>query len=178
MNVFVCDPDPRRAAQALADRHVVKMPLESTQIFCTLADELGLAGPGSRLRWYRPTHRSHPCTRGVSRFPEYRRWVAIHTDGLFNEYELRFGREHAAREVFERAVLALQVELDTRNPPPEPHASWPVCPQVEPDIVASYRRVLRDKYAAWGDLARWTKRGRPDWLAASSPGCATSLLEI
>ena len=36
MNIFYLDRDPRIAAQMHCDKHVVKMPLESAQMLCTL----------------------------------------------------------------------------------------------------------------------------------------------
>lgn len=170
MNVFLCDHDPKVAAQSLADQHVVKMPLEGTQILCTLATTLGIrpAEP-----WYKPTHRSHPCTLGVGRDPEYRRWVVLHVDGLFDEYEHRFGREHASRPVFERVSDAL--EIPRIGPAPEVQDSWPACPRVDPSLVQSYRTVLARKYATWPD-ARWRRRTPPVWLGPGltrGPGALT-----
>lgn len=161
MNVFICDPDPRVAARALADRHVVKMPLESTQILCTVGPAiLGFQPPG---RWYKPTHRGHPCTRATQEDPEYRRWMVLYTVSLFDEYEHRFGRPHASREVFDSAVRALCIDLNAPAPPPT--QGWPACPRVVPDTVESYRAVLRRKYAEWGESARWTRSSPPSWLA-------------
>lgn len=37
MNIFVVDTDPRKAAQSLCDKHVVKMVLETAQILSTIS---------------------------------------------------------------------------------------------------------------------------------------------
>lgn len=56
MNIFVLDYNPKLAAQYHCDKHVVKMILESTQIVCSVANELGIETP------YETTHYNHPCT--------------------------------------------------------------------------------------------------------------------
>ena len=43
MNVFIVDADPKQAAIALADRHVVKMPLEAGQMLSTVLRGRGLS---------------------------------------------------------------------------------------------------------------------------------------
>lgn len=37
MNIFVLDTDPEIAAILHCDKHIVKMPLETAQMLCTIA---------------------------------------------------------------------------------------------------------------------------------------------
>jgi len=53
MNVFVLDEDPVLSAN-LCDKHIVKMPLETAQILCTVARSKGHNAP------YKSTHIKHP----------------------------------------------------------------------------------------------------------------------
>ena len=39
MNIFVTDPSPTASAQALPDKHVVKMPLETCQMLSIVCSE-------------------------------------------------------------------------------------------------------------------------------------------
>ena len=52
MNIFYLDRDPRRAAEMMHDKHVVKMVLETAQILSTVCHRYGVRHPGL----YRPTH--------------------------------------------------------------------------------------------------------------------------
>lgn len=36
MNIFILDKDPIIAAQMLCDKHVIKMPLETAQLLCSV----------------------------------------------------------------------------------------------------------------------------------------------
>lgn len=60
MNIFVTDLDPIVAAQNLADVHVNKMLLESTQLISNVIHIQGLGTPP-----YKPTHLKHPCIQEV-----------------------------------------------------------------------------------------------------------------
>ena len=39
MNIFVTDPDPRRSARVLPDKHIVKMPLETCQMLAIVCSD-------------------------------------------------------------------------------------------------------------------------------------------
>lgn len=156
MNVFAAHPDPAESAQALADRHVVKMVLETAQILSTVAHELGVDTEGL----YRPTHRHHPCTVAVVQDPAYAAWVAAHGMALGAEYTRRFGKVHKSTAVVAEAARRLQlgaVGTPTRFPLAMPDEYKVRCPHV------SYRSYLKAKYATWGDAARWTNATRPTW---------------
>ena len=56
MNIFVLDTDISKCARYHADKHVVKMLLEGTQMLCTVLNCNGVTTP------YKATHVSHPCT--------------------------------------------------------------------------------------------------------------------
>lgn len=56
MNIFATSPDPTACAQALDDKRVVKMVLESAQVICTVLNSRGIPTP------YRSTHEHNPIT--------------------------------------------------------------------------------------------------------------------
>lgn len=159
MNVFASDPDPVRAALALADRHVVKMAVESAQILWTA---LHLAAPGAvPPGGYRPTHQGHPCVRWAAGSRDAYLWVADHGEALCAEYSYRYGREHGSLGPLLAARAA--AGLVPPDPAPPPPQAMPEALR-GPDPHEAYRRCLAAKYAAWGPGARWTRREPPAWL--------------
>lgn len=160
MNVFACDSDPVLAARFLADRHVVKMTIETAQILSTVAATLGLP------HTYKPTHRHHPVVVAATENPAYLAWVVVHGKALAGEYRHRYGKTgkvHASEEHILGAAEILShiwtsVNLDLVGAPlcmPDEHRS--------DDVVASYRSYLKVKYSNWGTMARWTDRPVPSW---------------
>lgn len=106
MQIFGVDSDPEAAAQALGDRHVVKMCLETAQILCTVSSMYGHPAP------YRPTHVRHPCVRWTAEFSSNWDWLHAHGLALGREYTFRFRKQHASSRVIES--LARPPEI--RNP--------------------------------------------------------------
>ncbi len=160
MNLFVVDPCPVASALALADRHVVKMAVETAQVLWTA---LHLSAPPEALPagGYRPTHRGHPVVRWAALSRGNARWAAEHGLALCGEYQHRYGRVHGSLAPTERALdlldllpdgplapFALALDDDLRDPL-DPHGA--------------YRRYLARKYALWGSAARWTRREPPPW---------------
>ncbi|MFO7949889.1 MAG: hypothetical protein R6U36_05925 [Candidatus Fermentibacteraceae bacterium] len=153
MNIFVLDRDVRRCAQYHADRHVVKMVLESAQMLCTVLAENGMQAP------YRPTHSHHPCTLWAGESLANWRWLRELALALNGEYRYRFGsgRDHRS------AVVARGLPE-----PPIPDLGLTEFAQAMPeeyrvpgDAVAAYRRFY---VAEKSGLAGWTRRPVPDWF--------------
>ena len=147
MNAFRSDPSPVASARALADRHVVKMALESALVLSTLT-----GGP------YKPTHARHPVTLWAGASRVNAAWLLDHGLALCDEYARRFGKVHACA-----AVLA---GIDLSAVPDEPATPPVYCgpDDVTGDTVeARYRALLARKYDAWGAMARWTNASRPVW---------------
>lgn len=146
MNIFRPDPSPTLSARALADRHVVKMALETTQLLSTVT-----GGP------YKPTHAAHPCTLWAGASRVNAAWLLAHGRALCDEYARRFGKVHGCAAVLDRIDLAA---IPDRDGTPAVY----VGPDLGGDTVEDrYRRLLASKYAAWGTAARWTRAVRPGW---------------
>ena len=193
MNIFVLHPNPKKAARWHADKHVVKMLLESVQMlysahwvtyypiiltrkgpFAVSMLQKNLPTPPSlqsapkqlknpRQKGYRPVHVHHPCTV----------WA-------------RFSRANYIWLC--RLALALAKEHNHRwpqNPPSscEAHAEWllanvpdlpdyPLTPfaVAMPDIykrgdpIKSYRAFYKGSKADRGITNRYTNRHKPHWL--------------
>ena len=153
MNIFVLDLDIDRCARYHADRHVVKMILESAQILCTVLHENGIPSP------YRPTHRNHPCTRWAGRSLSNWSWLKRLALALNREYRYRYRRkqDHASARVARRL-----------RPPPIPDIGLTEFAQAMPepyripgDAVGAYRAFYIGEKAGF---ATWTRRRTPDWF--------------
>ena len=156
MNIFAVDDDPTKAAQALADVHVVKMCLETAQIASTVARSVGL-----EVR-YRSTHEAHPCTRWAGATQANFAWLVAHGRALLAEYTSRYGRTHGSADALEEAAAALD---SLPEGPRTPFAQAMPAELKGDDAVSAYRAYYRTKVASWGARARWTRSERPAWLA-------------
>lgn len=150
MNIFACDLNSRVAAQSLPDKLVVKMPLESAQILCTAVWNDGQTAP------YLPTHRKHPSVLWVARTAANWNWLVDHGLALSDEYERRYGRQHASREII------LQVAaLGPKTGELEPFALAMPDEYKQANPVLAYRAFLiaeKTRYATWKSPG-----SKPDW---------------
>jgi hypothetical protein len=114
MNIFYIHTDPVIAAQAMTDKHVVKMILESAQLLSTAHRALDgqefiqLSKSGARLRkWnhpnqhmdmtlYKSTHLNHPSGIWVRQSSDNYMWLYNHFIALSEEYYQRYGKRHAS----------------------------------------------------------------------------------
>lgn len=152
MNIFAVDQDPVRAAQALCDKHVVKMVLESAQLLCS-PFEPGIAP-------YRRTHHNHPCAVWVrSSWGNYD-WMLRHAIALGNEYTYRYGKVHKSVDAIDWCNRYCQQYLDIDACNFHDHV------QCMPEVyrgaypVAAYRRYYNIEKASF---ATWTRRDPPAW---------------
>lgn len=153
MNIFVLDRDVPTCARYHADRHVIKMILESTQMLCTVLHQNGIQAP------YKPTHPHHPCTLWVGRSLSNWRWLRKLSLSLNDEFRLRFKspKDHSsalvARGLPEPPIEDLGL-TDFAQAMPERYRD-PRNP------VAAYRRFYIAEKASF---ATWTARPVPDWF--------------
>ncbi len=152
MNIFILHEELRQCARYHADRHVVKMILESTQMLCTVKHMYGQKAP------YKPTHRNHPCTLWAAYSLSNWLWLRGLTAALHHEYRYRFGREKTHKS----AVVARQL-----TPPPAPDRGLTPFAQTMPEKyripdkpVEAYRRFYMGEKRK---LAVWTGRQTPEW---------------
>jgi hypothetical protein len=161
LNIFVLDEDPWTAAVWAADRHSVKMPLESAQLLCT-----ALASHGVLDTPYKPTHKNHPCTLWAALNRENFDWLCMHGYALCKTYQLRYGKEHKCLAVIEWCEQnRLYIPEGKRTP-------WAICMgeeyKVGEDVVASYRQYYKmgKTYMNKGKGPQWNKNpmGKPPWF--------------
>lgn len=151
MNVFILDLNPRLAAQYHLDKHVVKMPLETAQILCTVLHEFGIEAP------YRKTHAKHPCTLWAKQSEQNFDWLVQLGIELCNEYTYRYGKVHKCFDVIKHCQLNKprlpNIKTDYALAMPDEYKTN--------DVVTSYRN-----YYQYGktNLLKYTRRKCPIWL--------------
>lgn len=102
MNIFVTDPDPRKCARVLPDKHIVKMPLECCQMLSIVASDKWGHGfgelpklDGKPYKTDKGAFRNHPCTIWAGEFVMNWRWLIKHGISLCEEYTNRYGKVHS-----------------------------------------------------------------------------------
>ena len=95
MNRFIIANTPQEIAQALCDKHVVKMPLEEAQMLCTVVRQ---ANPeyADEHELYRVAHAKHPCTLWAGKTRSNYMYAFRLWNHMCLEYTYRYGREHAS----------------------------------------------------------------------------------
>ncbi len=93
MNIFVLDENPEVAASYHCDKHVVKMPTESTQLICSNLNILGIKTV------YKTTHVNHPCTIWTRTNRSNFMWVITIGLALCEEYTRRYKRRHKCMDI-------------------------------------------------------------------------------
>ena len=120
MNIFILDEDINKCAEYHADKHVVKMCLESAQLLCTahwiakyigyvprkldkqeMITLRGLSIRETRDFPYLPNHYNHPCSIWVRKSLDNYEWLYCLALSLNDEYGYRYnGKSHKSiREV-------------------------------------------------------------------------------
>jgi hypothetical protein len=171
MNIFVVETDPVEAAQALCDKHVPKMTVESVQMLVAALrrhgatdDDVPLTAKGTP---HRGGYANHPSTRwtgdSISNFD----WLFQHAYALCEEFQFRFNKEHACFKQLEKIVessfllpggdltdIALAVGDNFHERLGFKHA--PIDQAV--DIYREFYRIDKESFAVWQK-----SRPSPDW---------------
>lgn len=153
MNIFYVDRDPVRAARALCDKHIVKMPSESAIMLRSYLD---------------PTKRgwaNHPCTVWTGASAAHWLWHVQHGLALCAEYTRRYGRIHASEAVIAacREHGSPSTEWAWTDPP---RAMPPEIAALAPDdTVEAYRHYYR---IAKSRFAQWKHTTPPSWFMEAS----------
>ena len=101
MNLFACEEHPVKAAQALPDKHVVKMCIENAQMLAVALGDLHGLGWGEIRKkdgtfYSQRSHFNHPSTVWVRSSYANLAWTIVHGLALCSEYMYRYSKVHAA----------------------------------------------------------------------------------
>lgn len=154
MNIFVLDYDLCKSAIYHCQKHIVKMPLESAQMLCTILNNNNIESP------YKSCHRNHPCTLWAGKTMQNFAWLYEFGLYLCYEYTYRFNKVHKCEEVINYAGKMMD-KLRLPDMGLTPHAQAMPDSYKSTDAVTAYRNY----YA--GDkthLFDWGPREKPDWL--------------
>lgn len=183
MNIFVLDENPRTSAEMMCDKHVVKMIIESAQMLSTVhryvdGDEfisISKNGrrikrwshhtdtPDSRIRLHKSVMLNHPCTVWTRETTANYSWLAAHALALCDEYEDRYNREHATRNLVEWLVANYPKNVFGIHRTPFAQA-MPDEYKVVGNAVAAYRAYYlgeKRRFAKWknGNVPNWYMEG-------------------
>lgn len=155
MNIFVTDPNWTKSAEALDDKRLVKMVLETAQIISTVAHKYGVQG-----EWYKPTHANHPCVVWAGECTPNFTWLILHGNALGAEYTKRFNKVHKSHDIISLAIksdlaFCLPDKLQT------PFANCTNYKHLP--VIEAYRNHLADKWAADAKPPKWTSSNPPTW---------------
>jgi hypothetical protein len=165
------------AAQALVDKHVVKMILESAQLLSTAHRVLdgkmveGKSPKGRKQKyWHLPdarqdviymaTHINHPsavwCRQSVRNYD----WLVDHMFALMREYTHRYGKTHKCY-----GEISYMLQSPPHNLKDWDWTEMPSCMAEEyiisKDPLTNYRNYYRIGKL---NLHKWTNRQPPEWI--------------
>lgn len=155
MQVFVLDLDPKKAALYHNDKHIVKMPIESAQILCTVHH---LTSNRTDIP-YKKTHINHPCVKWVMESIDNYNWLVSLMIEQLKEYTYRYGRVHLVETKASNWLLKNKPNLPNKGLTPFALAIPDIYKTNDP--VQSYRNFyIGDK----ASFTKYTKRNFPDWF--------------
>ena len=96
MNIFVTSTCPKISAQALDNKRVVKMVLETAQLLSTA---IFINSDITYDNLYKPTHVKHPCTIWAALNLGNWDWLFQHFIALCEEYSFRYNKQHASENI-------------------------------------------------------------------------------
>ena len=158
MNIFRVDNDPVKSAQMLCDKHIVKMPLETAQMLCSVWHRYNFG----HLVKYKEAYKNHPCTRWAGDSKENYRWLVKHGLELCEEYTRRYDKEHKCHRVIWSIAVAPSFILDDKATP------QPQCMPDEYKVLDNAVQAYKNYYiGAKSKIAQWNKsRGVPAWYTS------------
>lgn len=154
MNIFILDRDVEKSVRYHPDKHVVKMPVESTQMLCSVYYFGDQEVPENA---YKLSNYNHPCSIWVRRSLSNWLWLRNFTLILGAEYSYRYGnKKHASVEKCKTLPRPIIPDI----------GMTPFCQAVPPefqgvDPVKAYRAYfVRDKQ----HLKQYSGRNVPEWF--------------
>ena len=191
MNFFILDQDPICAAIWQCNKHIVKMPLETAQMLCTVVRQrYGKVGTvktkkgnevvehqryllhdlgeydgmlnTEKANLYWSVHGKHPCTLWAGKSFENFSWAYHHGLALCFEYFHRYQKVHAAQKIIDDAYDYVKCKTDIK----EWKTGQTIFPQAMPEEYKCDDPVTAYRKYYLGEkkrFAKWTKRTPPNW---------------
>jgi hypothetical protein len=189
MNLFVLSSNPTEAAEAHADKHVVKMILEACQMLYSahwtaaypelLENKSAVAvsraqkllalppsllkaptrGKDAKEQGYRPVHLHHPCTKWIRASLENYVWACDLAIAIGKEFTFRYGKIHSCQG---------HAEWLQQNPPVIPSLGLQrfvtaMDEECSDDPIECYRYYYKTSKKERG-LLQYTRRVQPAFI--------------
>lgn len=175
MNIFATDPSPRKSAQVLPDKHVVKMPLECCQmisiIYSKWYHDWGVVPKKDKQPYETKggAFRNHPCTKWAAKNIYNLAWLIQHGCALTTEYTYRYNKVHAcayslfeAKKIFHlktlEAITCYSMASDFARAMPDEYKL-----DTSIDTFTAYKMYVASKPWAASNYLRKPDR-KPDWI--------------
>ncbi len=177
MNIFYVAECPVEAAQALVDKHVVKMVLETAQLLSTAhrvldgREIIGTSPSGRKQKqWqlydarenflYKATHINHPSAVWARSSIMNYSWLADHLFALLEEYTYRYDKRHKVL-----GELSYMLNSPPKNLEEFDFTEPPCCMDekyiISENVVDNYRNYY---ILGKSDLHCWKRRDPPNWI--------------
>jgi hypothetical protein len=162
MNRFLIERDPFDIAASLCDQHIVKMPLEETQMLCTAMWHYS-PKYACLNDLYKPVHQKHPCTLWAmeNKSNYYFAWQLL--DEMFKEYTRRYGKVHGSSKHKDALFYGARFIPEGKNTKhPQCFSGHDDCRTNEFYPLVAYRKFYAKTKMK---MARYNKTDKiPDWL--------------
>jgi hypothetical protein len=161
MNLFVPSPEIRPSVEALDDKRVVKMVLETAQLLSTA---IRILNPETTLPVYKMTHKNHPVSIWVRSSIDNYKYGMEYFVTICNEYTHRFGKTHKSMELLPHFCEFFKWLHTERNFPMQ-QTPFANCTEFKTDEVhTAYKKTLTAKWNNDKITPRWTNRNKPMWV--------------
>lgn len=162
MNIFVTSVCPRKSAEALDNKRVNKMLLESAQMLATALLEheapLEFLPVNQQGTPYRKTHHNHPCSIWARLNRENYLWLVDHAEALHEEFRKAYGKDHRVGQFIGRLRDAAQFL------PKGELTEFANCSLYKGgDTTEQYRQTMKEKWAVDVRPPDWKNRSKPAW---------------
>ena len=170
MNLFVLSLLFTECVEAMFDKHISKMILESAQMLCTVKrvidSEEAVKQAEKDIHLYKISHLNHPVTIWMRQSLDNYLWTCHLVKAMHEEWKYRY--DHPADKI--HSSFAVVQYLTTHAPAADKFPTtgltefaqaMPEQYKVSGDAVAAYRNYYMsdDKRR----IASWKKRGAPNW---------------
>ena len=154
MNIFALSLNPKEAAKWHVDKHIVKMPLETAQILCTVRR----AYYDDETAPYRSTHQNHPCCKWAAESVQNYVWLCILGIELCKEYTYRYHKKHKCQAIIEECLEKIHKKMQNKGRTRIDQAMPEYC-KMDDSVLAYRNYYVKEK----SHLASWRSRDIPDW---------------
>jgi hypothetical protein len=163
MNIFVTSNCPKLSAQALDNKRVVKMALETAQLLSTA---IFINSTITYDNLYKPTHIKHPCTIWAAANIENWDWLFGHFIALYEEYSFRYNKQHASEKI-SPYLLKYRTDIKSGSMTAFANCTRSEALQIDfkhiQDTFEAYKKYLIAKWHYDKLPPKWINREPPPW---------------